>query len=452
VRVLVVGGGAREHALCWGLGRAVTVEEVLCAPGNAGIARVARLRTVDPVDPAAVTDLAVEEGVDLVVIGPEGPLAAGVADALGDAGVPVFGPTARAARLESSKAFAKEVMAEAGVPTAASWSGEDPRDAVAALDRFGPPYVVKADGLAAGKGVVVTADRAEAEAAVHAALVEGRFGDAGARLVVEEFLEGSEVSVLAVTDGRAVAVLDPAQDFKRALTGDRGPNTGGMGAYSPAALPGTSGADLHDAVFAPVLRVLAARDLHYRGVLYAGLVLTADGPKVLEFNARFGDPEAQVVLPRLRSDLAALLAACAHGELGGFGPLVWDPRPAVTVVLAAGGYPGDPRTGDPIAGLDRLEGRPDVAVFHGGTRREEAGIVTAGGRVLSVTALGDTLDAARTAAYRAADHISWPGLHRRDDIALTAASAPAAGGPAAPAPAASAPAAGPADPVPAPGG
>jgi len=417
----------------------VTVEEVLCAPGNAGIAQVARLRPVDPEDPAAVTALAREDGVDLVVVGPEGPLAAGVADALADAGVPVFGPTARAAQLESSKSFAKEVMAEAGVPTAASWSGADPREAAAALDRFGPPYVVKADGLAAGKGVVVTGDRTQAEAAVHAALVDGRFGEAGARLVIEEYLEGPEVSLLAVTDGRAVVALEPAQDFKRVGDGDTGPNTGGMGAYSPSPLGSATPHELEQQVFAPVLKAMAARDLRYRGVLYAGLVLTSDGPKVLEFNARFGDPEAQVVLPRLRSDLAALLAACAHGELGGFGPLVWDPRPAVTVVLAAGGYPGDPRTGDPIAGLDRLEGQPDVAVFHGGTRREEAGIVTAGGRVLSVTALGDTLDAARTAAYRAADHISWPGLHRRDDIALAAASAPAASAPAASAPPASAP-------------
>jgi phosphoribosylamine--glycine ligase len=417
MRVLVVGGGGREHALCWTLAASATIEEVVCAPGNVGIAEVARLRQVDPEDPAAVTALAREEGVDLVVLGPEGPLVAGAADALGAAGVPVFGPTAAAARIESSKSFAKQVMAEAGVATAEAWSGDDTEGALAALDRFGPPYVVKADGLAAGKGVVVTEDRAQAEAAVRAALVDRVFGDAGATVVVEAFLDGPEVSAFAVADGEQVRILASAQDYKRVGDGDTGPNTGGMGAYSPVYLGGGTGEeDLAAAVFTPVLQALAGRGTPYVGVLYAGLVLTTQGPRVLEFNARFGDPETQVVLPRLRSDLGALLAGCAHGELGAVAPLEWDPRACVTVVLVSGGYPGEYRTGLPISGLEAVAELPDVAVFHAGTRRDGDRIVTAGGRVLAVTAFGDTVAEARAGAYAAADRISFEGMARRDDI------------------------------------
>ncbi len=417
MRVLVVGSGGREHALCWSLAASATIEEVVCAPGNVGIAEVARLRQVDPEDPAAVTALAREEGVDLVVLGPEGPLVAGAADALGAAGVPVFGPTAAAARIESSKSFAKQVMAEAGVATAEAWSGDDPGGALAALDRFGPPYVVKADGLAAGKGVVVTEDRAQAEAAVRAALVDRVFGDAGATVVVEAFLDGPEVSAFAVADGEQVRILASAQDYKRVGDGDTGPNTGGMGAYSPVYLGGGTGEeDLAAAVFTPVLQALAGRGTPYVGVLYAGLVLTTQGPRVLEFNARFGDPETQVVLPRLRSDLGALLAGCAHGELGAVAPLEWDPRACVTVVLVSGGYPGEYRTGLPISGLEAVAELPDVAVFHAGTRRDGDRIVTAGGRVLAVTAFGDTVAEARAGAYAAADRISFEGMARRDDI------------------------------------
>jgi phosphoribosylamine---glycine ligase len=425
MRVLVIGGGGREHALCWRLRASATVEEVVCAPGNAGIAAVARLREVDPHDPAAVARLAVDEGVDLAVVGPEGPLAAGVVDALAESGVPVFGPTASAARLESSKSFAKQIMDEAGVPTGAAWAGGEVTQALDALDRFGPPYVVKADGLAAGKGVVVTEEREQAEAAVRAALEEGAFGPAGQKLLVEEFLDGPEVSAFAVSDGREVRMLTQAQDYKRARDGDEGPNTGGMGAYSPVYLGGGIGNEsLQEAVFSPVVAALRERGTPYVGVLYAGLVLTDDGPQVLEFNARFGDPEAQVILPRLRSDLGALLAGCAHGELGAIPPLEWDRRAAVTVVLASGGYPGEYRTGLTISGLDGLTGMPDVAVFHAGTRRDGGRIVTAGGRVLTVTGLGDTVADARTTAYAAADRIEFEGLTRRGDIAALREDAP----------------------------
>jgi len=419
VRVLVIGAGGREHALCFSLAASVTVEEVVCAPGSAGIAQVARLRQVDPLDPAAVAELAVDEGVDLVVVGPEGPLSAGVVDALQDRGVPVFGPTAEAARLESSKAFAKELMTAAGVPTAAFWSGSDVAEALGALDRFGPPFVVKADGLAAGKGVVVTSDRGEAEAAVRAALEERAFGAAGATLVIEDFLEGPELSAFALCDGQSVRLLELARDHKRLQDGDRGPNTGGMGAFSP--VPGAGeglAAELEARVFRPVVAGLRQRGIDYVGVLYAGLVLTAEGPKALEFNARFGDPETQVVVPRLRSDLGSLLAACAHGELGGVDPLEWDSRTCVTVVLASGGYPGDYPAGLPIDGLDQVANTPDVAVFHAGTERDEHGFRTAGGRVLAVTAFGEDLASARSTAYAAADHITFEGLHRRTDIAL----------------------------------
>ncbi len=418
MRVLVIGGGGREHALCRRLAGSATVEEVVCAPGNVGIAEAARLRAVDPMDPAGVLGLAIEEGVDLVVVGPEGPLAAGVVDALMKEGVPVFGPTADAARLESSKSFAKQVMAEAGVPTAESWAGGDVTGALDALDRFGPPYVVKADGLAAGKGVVVTGDRGDAEGAVRAALEQGAFGSAGETVVVEAFLEGPEVSAFAVADGQQVRVLAQAQDYKRVNDGDEGPNTGGMGAYSPVYLGGgISDEYLEEKVFAPVAAALRERGIPYSGALYAGLILTTEGPKVLEFNARFGDPETEVLMPRLRSDLGALLAGCAHGELGAIPPLEWDRRAAVTIVLASGGYPGECRTGLPISGLEELHAVSDVTVFHAGTRRDGDAVVTAGGRVLAVTALGETVADARTAAYAAADRIHFEGLHRRSDIA-----------------------------------
>ncbi|MBW3601463.1 MAG: phosphoribosylamine--glycine ligase [Actinobacteria bacterium] len=419
MRVLVVGGGGREHALCWALTRSASVGAVVCAPGNPGIGEIAEVRPVDPLDARAVATLAVAERPDLVVVGPEAPLVAGAGDALRAEGIPVFGPGARAARVEGSKSFAKQVMADAGVATAAHWSGQDPRAARRALDRFGPPFVVKADGLAAGKGVRVCATREEAETAVDDALVRGLFGAAGATLVVEEFLAGPEVSVFGLCDGADVRILPPVQDYKRAFDGDAGPNTGGMGAYCP--VPAAETAGLAEwagrEVFRPVLATLRSRGVDYVGVLYAGLVLTAAGPRVLEFNARFGDPEAQVVLPRLRGDLGPLLLACARGDLSRADAPAVDPRACVTVVLASGGYPGPHATGVPIHGVTEAAGVPGALVFHAGTRRDGARLVTAGGRVLAVSGLGDSIAAARDVAYGAAGRIRFDGLTRRTDIA-----------------------------------
>ena len=413
MKVLVLGGGGREHALCWALAQQ---HEVLCAPGNAGIAAVAQVVECDPTDVAAVRELAVREEVDLVVVGPEAPLVAGIADSLTVAEVPVFGPTAEAARIEGSKSFAKEVMAAAGVPTAAYWSGVDPEQARAALDDFAPPYVVKADGLAAGKGVHICADRDEAERAITDLMIEQTLGAAGSLIVIEQFLDGPEMSVFGVCDGTDVVLLAPAQDFKRAYDGDKGPNTGGMGAFSPYPFDAAEYDALRTQVFEPVLAELASRGMRYVGVLYAGLILTADGPQVLEFNARFGDPETQVVLPRLTSDLGELLLAAAQGRLAGVSPPAWDDRACVTVVLASGGYPGSYDTGRVISGLSDAGG-DDVIVFHAGTKAADDQVLTAGGRVLSVTGFGSTVQDARATAYAAADRISFDGVQRRDDIA-----------------------------------
>jgi phosphoribosylamine---glycine ligase len=418
VKVLVLGGGGREHALCWALDRAESVTQVHCVPGNGGISDVAVLHEGDPENAEDVGTLAGELGVDLVVVGPEAPLVAGVADALHDARIPVFGPTAEGARIEGSKAFAKDVMESAEVPTAAYWTGEDPGEAKEALARFAPPYVVKADGLAAGKGVRICAALAEAEEAVDEALVARAFGDAGARLVIEEFLHGPEVSLFGLCDGNTVVPLVPAQDFKRALDGDEGRNTGGMGAYSPVpAFDDELVKEVTETILRPTLSELRRRGVRFVGVLYAGLVLTAAGPRVLEFNARFGDPETQVVLPRLRTDLGELLLACATGQLGSFGPLAWDDRACVTVVLASGGYPGPYERGRQIHGLEAAGRVTGAAVFHAGTRREGDRVVTAGGRVLAVSGLGATIAEARATAYAAADEITFEGLHRRSDIA-----------------------------------
>lgn len=414
MKVLVVGAGAREHALVRGLLDDADVEAVHAAPGNAGIADEATVHPIDAADGDAVAGLARRLGADLVVIGPEAPLVAGVADAVRAAGVACFGPSAQAARLEGSKAFAKEVMAAANVPTAMAVVCTTHAEAEAALDRFSPPYVVKDDGLAGGKGVVVTTDREAALA--HA--------DRCGTVVIEEYLDGPEVSVFCVTDGVSAVPLAPAQDFKRAYDGDEGPNTGGMGAYSP--LPWAP-ADLVpvvvDRVMQPTIDEMRRRDAPYAGTLYAGIALTSRGVRVMEFNARFGDPETQSVLARLRTPLGTLLHAAATGRLRDFPVPRWHEGAAVTVVIAAAGYPERPRTGDPVGGLDAAASVPGVRILHAGTRRDPSGtLVSSGGRVLSVTALASDLRRARDRAYDGAGRIDLPGGHYRTDIALAAAS------------------------------
>jgi phosphoribosylamine---glycine ligase len=424
-RVLIVGGGGREHALGWALSRSPSVDAIESAPGNPGLAELGTVHpdTV-PEEPHGIARLAEDRDIDLVVVGPEAPLVAGVCDELRRCGIPAFGPSAAAARIEGSKSFAKDVMASAGVATARHVATSSAPEAKAALEEFVPPYVVKADGLAAGKGVVIAESAAEAHAAIEDALLRRVFGEAGEEVVIEEHLAGPEVSVFAVCDGSEAAVLPPAQDFKRALDGDEGPNTGGMGAYTPVPAFGLGEARaLEESLFRPVLRELSDRDADYVGLLYAGLILTDDGPKVLEFNCRFGDPETQVVVPRVSSDLADLLSAAVDPRRGvGSAPLEFSDDAYVTLVLASGGYPGTYEVGHPIEGLEAV-GRehPDALVFHAGTRREDGRIVTAGGRVLAVTGRGADLADARETAYAAADAVSWPEQHRREDIARVAA-------------------------------
>ncbi|HEX9888697.1 MAG TPA: phosphoribosylamine--glycine ligase [Nitriliruptorales bacterium] len=420
--VLVIGGGGREHALAWRLAVSPSVDRVETAPGNAGTEQLGPNHLVDERDPVAVAELAAKIGADLVVVGPEAPLVAGVADELRARGIPTFGPSAAAARIEGSKVFSKELMAAAGVPTAGYGAFTDPERAKAALEGYAPPYVVKANGLAAGKGVIISDDLGEAGAAVDELMVGNRFGDAGHTVVIEEYLNGPEASVFGICDGTDVVLLAPSQDFKRALDGDEGPNTGGMGAYTP--IPDLTGEQvdaLVPTVFEPTLRELADRGAPFSGLLYAGLVLTPDGPKVLEFNCRFGDPETQVVVPRIASDFGELLAAAARGRLADATVRYHDDA-FVTVVLASGGYPGSYETGQVIHGVSAAQARSGVEVFHAGTARDADGnLVTAGGRVLAVTGRGPTLAQARATAYDAADLITWPGQQRRGDIARLAA-------------------------------
>jgi phosphoribosylamine--glycine ligase len=413
----VLGGGGREHALVNALERSPQRPGIVCTPGNTGIAGHAHVLTdVDPADPGSVVAAARAEQVDLVVVGPEAPLVAGVADALAAAGIRCFGPGAAAARLEGSKAFCKEVMEAAGVPTAAYAVVTDVDAGMRAIDRY--PVVIKADGLAAGKGVVIAHSGPEAREALEQLLVERRFGTE--RVVVEEHLVGEELSLLAVCDGERALALASAQDYKRIFDGDEGPNTGGMGSYSPVPAIGDERArEIVAMVHQPVLDELGRRGLPFHGVLYAGLMLTADGPKVLEFNVRFGDPETQAILPRLRSDLLELLwRATDPAGLAGT-DLEWAPETAVTLVLASAGYPASSSSGDVIAGLDAIPA--GVEITHAGTARNGSGhVVTAGGRVLNVTALGDGAAAARAAAYAAADMITFDGKQIRRDIALRA--------------------------------
>lgn len=417
MKVLVVGSGGREHALCWALAASPLVEEVVCAPGNAGIAAEARCVRVQADEIEGLIDLARAERADLVVVGPELPLVLGLVDRLRAIGVKAFGPTAAAARLEGSKAFAKAFCARHGIPTAAFRTfGKGERDAALAfVEAKGAPLVVKADGLAAGKGVVVAAAVGEAVAAVEAAFA-GAFGAAGETLVVEEFLEGEEASLFALCDGRTALEIGTAQDHKRAFDGDQGPNTGGMGAYSPAPrLDAPTVERVMAEIVRPTLAGMAAEGAPFAGILYAGLMLTAAGPKLVEYNVRFGDPECQVVLPRLMSDLAPLLLGAVDGVLDRMS-LRWYPLRALTVVLASRGYPGAYAKGTEIRGLEALAGDPDLLVFHAGTRSTPDGRLLAdGGRVLNVTGLGATLAEARERAYAAVDRVDWPeGFCRRD--------------------------------------
>ena len=412
MQVLVIGAGGREHALTLALTRDPDVTAVHAAPGNPGMAGICTLHDVDPVDGAAVADLARELGADLVVIGPEAPLVAGVADAVRAAGISCFGPSAEAARLEGSKAFAKEVMAAAEVPTAMARVCTNADEAADALDAFGPPYVVKDDGLAAGKGVVVTEDREEALA--HAAACE--------RVVIEEYLDGPEVSLFAITDGSTVVPLLPAQDFKRALDGDAGPNTGGMGAYTPLSwAPAGLVGEVTARVLQPTVDEMARRGTPFAGLLYAGLALTKRGVRVVEFNARFGDPETQPLLALLTSPLGVVLKAAADGRLPDVGPLTWSDGAAVAVVVAADGYPAKPRTGDAVHGLAEVARLDGVEVLHAGTSTDPDGqVVTSGGRVLAVTAVGADVAAARAKAYDGVALLRIDGSHHRTDIAAGA--------------------------------
>ncbi|MCA9621525.1 MAG: phosphoribosylamine--glycine ligase [Myxococcales bacterium] len=421
-RALVLGSGGREHALAWALGRSPSIQEVLVAPGNAGTAAGPRLRNVavDPNDPEAVAALAKRESVDLVVVGPEAPLCAGVVDTLEAAGIAAFGPRAGAARLEGSKAFMKTLAAEQAIPTAPFAILDDIAAAKDYIASRPGPVVVKADGLAGGKGAIVTSSREEAFAAAEQLLVEGALGDAGRRLVIEDRLEGEELSVHVITDGERWMRLPVSRDHKRIGDGDRGPNTGGMGAFAPLAVDEALMARIEREVIEPTLRGLREAGHPYRGVLYAGLMVAPDGtPNLLEHNVRFGDPETQVLMSLLEGDVAGLCASAARGELDPSRAAVRDAH-AVVVVLAAEGYPASPRRGDAIRGIAEAEKVEGVRVFHAGTRQEGPTVVTAGGRVLGVTAVADSPTRARDRAYEAVARISWAGMTYRRDIAVSA--------------------------------
>ena len=418
MKVLVVGGGGREHAILWALSKSPKVSQLYCAPGNGGIAALAECVPIKATDVAAMVSWAKENAMDFVVVAPDDPLALGMVDALEEAGIPAFGPRANAAIVESSKIFSKELMAKYHIPTAKYQSFTDLDEALAYIRREGAPIVVKADGLALGKGVVVAQTVAEAEEAARSMMADGKFGAAGSRVVIEECMTGPEVTVLCFTDGEHLSPMPPSRDHKRAYDGDKGPNTGGMGAISPA--PGYTpeiARRCMEEIFRPTIDALRAEGRPFRGVLYFGLMLTPDGPKVVEYNARFGDPECQAVLSLLESDLMEIFLACRNGTLDQV-DVRWTDGAACCLVLASGGYPGKYETGLPITGLEEA-GRSAV-VFHAGTKRGEDGqILTSGGRVLGVTATADTLEAAIQKAYESAGAISFPDMHFRTDIGRT---------------------------------
>jgi phosphoribosylamine--glycine ligase len=420
MKILVIGSGGREHALIWKLKQSSGVDRMFCAPGNAGTAQLADNVAIPATDLPALVKFSRENDVDLTVVGPDDPLAAGIVDLFQAEKLRVFGPTKSAARLESSKIFAKELMRVQKVPTAEASTFSDSEEARRYCERLEFPVVIKADGLALGKGVIIAPDLATAKSTIDAMMNERRFGDAGRRVVVEEFLPGTECSLHALVDGKNYRLLESARDHKRAFDGDKGPNTGGMGAFSPA---NNWNPDLQSQfekeIMQPVLRGLLKEGITFRGLLYPGLMITSEGARVLEFNCRFGDPEAQAILPRMKSDLLPLLEATIDGKIDNYS-IQWDERAAVTVVLASGGYPGKYETGKPISGLEGAAKVDGVQIFHAGTKRVNGEIITAGGRVLAVTALGPTMEAARTRAYDAVSRIHFEGCHYRRDIALSA--------------------------------
>lgn len=416
MRILVVGSGGREHALVWAIAGSPLATDIFCAPGNAGIAADAECVPIEATDVPALVDFALKQRIDLVVIGPEAALAAGLADALAAEGVLAFGPSQAAAEIESSKGFMKDLCARAGVPTAAYKRFTDRDAAVAYVKAEGAPIVVKADGLAAGKGVVVAETEDEAIDAIDACMRDAAFGDAGAEVVIEAMLEGEEVSFFALVDGDDALPFASAQDHKRAYDGDKGPNTGGMGAYSPAPIMTPElNAKVLDEIVQPVVEELKRMGRPFKGILFAGLMVTEDGPTVIEFNARFGDPEAQAILPRLRSDFLPALVVAAEGGLKHF-DLRWRPEAAMTVVMATKGYPGGYGKGSLIAGVEKAEAIEGVTVFHAGTQATETGLTANGGRVLAVTALGADLAEARDRAYAGVESIDWPDGFWRSDI------------------------------------
>ncbi len=422
MKILIVGAGGREHALGWKLAQSPLVREILSAPGNPGLAALGRTFSLKVEQAAEIAALAAREQVDLVVIGPESAAAAGLADHLKTLGVPCFGPSKAAAELEASKAFMKEFCVRHGVPTAEYKVFDDAIRAKAYLGGREPPFVIKADGLAAGKGVVIAETRAAADEAINEILFLRKFGTAGQRIVIEDFLPGEEASFFALCDGETAIPLIAAQDHKRAYDGDKGPNTGGMGAYSPAPIFTDAVRDqTMEQIILPTLRGMKTEGRPFVGVLFAGLMISADGPKLIEFNVRFGDPECQTLMRRMKSDLAPVLLAAAKGELAQAPAIEWDERPTVTIVYAAQGYPDEPLTGSVIRGVDRANMVEDVVVFHAGTRQDEDGTLrAAGGRVLNVTATGETLQAAVNSAYAGVQRIDWPGGFCRRDIAWRA--------------------------------
>ena len=422
MKILVIGGGGREHALAWKLKQSPDVDRIFCAPGNAGTAQIAENVAIPSTDLPALARFAKETRLDLTVVGPDDPLAAGIVDLFFAEKLRIFGPTRSAARIESSKIFAKELMRVQNIPTAKASTFSDSNEALRYCGQLQFPVVIKADGLALGKGVIVAPDSATAKSAINSMMNEGRFGEAGRRIVIEEYLLGSECSLHALVDGKNYRLLESARDHKRVFDGDKGPNTGGMGAFSPANnwTPDLQ-SQFEEEIMRPVLHGLLNEGITFRGLLYPGLMITSDRMRVLEFNCRFGDPETQAILPRMKSDLLPLLTATIDGEVDNC-TIEWDKRAAVTVVLVSGGYPGKYKTGTPIFGLAEAAKLKDVQIFQAGTRRANGELVTAGGRVLAVTALGSTMGSARTRAYEAVSAIHFDGCQYRRDIALDAVS------------------------------